>query len=202
MGSFAYIMDEGTSLQVPIRTTPARKQFTKKHSLPLVPGHRPAMSESGCDSRREFTAFDLSKISEIGNVNGNAVGRSKRESFSVSKIWIRGKKNKQNPSEGSSRRAFSFRFPARRTSNADADAEDDPKEKNGGGRTISEMGISRCGGSSRGSEFGYCDEENPSCASLEAEVKTPSFARRTLNWIVGRQKKVVHSSFTTQTNPN
>uniref|UniRef100_A0A7N0ZUK7 RING-type E3 ubiquitin transferase n=1 Tax=Kalanchoe fedtschenkoi TaxID=63787 RepID=A0A7N0ZUK7_KALFE len=200
MGSFAYVMDEGTSLQVPIRMTRARKQFAKKQ--PLVPGHRPAMSESGCDSRREFTAFDLSKISEIGNINGNAVGRSRRESFSVSKIWMRGKKDERNPSEGSSRRAFSFRFPTRRASNADAEAGNDPKEKNGGGRTISEMGISRCGGSSIGSEFGHYDEESQRCASLEDEVKTPSLARRTLNWIFGRPKKVVHSSFTAQTSPN
>ncbi|KAL9667867.1 hypothetical protein QQ045_002236 [Rhodiola kirilowii] len=151
MGSFAYIMDEGTSLQVPIRMTPTRKQSTKKQPLPLVLGHRPAMSESGSDSRREFTAFDLKKISEIGNINGYAVGRSKRESFSVSKIWMRGKKDNQNPSEGSSRRAFSFRFPTRRTSNAD----EDPKDINGSGQAISEMGISRFEGSTLGTEFRF-----------------------------------------------
>ncbi|PIN22074.1 hypothetical protein CDL12_05216 [Handroanthus impetiginosus] len=45
MGSFAYVMDENSSLQVPIRT-PLKKQSTrKKSSLPLTPGHRPAMSE-------------------------------------------------------------------------------------------------------------------------------------------------------------
>lgn len=188
MGSFAYVMEDNTLLQVPIRAAPAKKSSTK----------RTAMSESGCDSKREFTAFDLSRISEISNMSENAVGRSKRESFSMSKIWMR---KQITPSESSSRRAFSFRFATRSTSNADEDL----KGKNGVARTISEMGISRCGcGESNngvGSEFGYVDEEDQSCGSLENDMKTPSFARRTLNWIVGRQNKVVHSSCTTQSNP-
>ncbi|XP_073525335.1 uncharacterized protein [Phyllobates terribilis] len=50
MGSFAYIMDDNSSLQVPIRT-PARKLPSMKK-----PGFIPrsAISEYGCDSRREF----------------------------------------------------------------------------------------------------------------------------------------------------
>ncbi|KAF5956673.1 hypothetical protein HYC85_003898 [Camellia sinensis] len=120
MGSFAYVMDESSSLQVPIRT-PMKKQSSKKPSLPLKPGHRPYGN---------------------GNGNGNAIGRSKRESFSISKIWLRGKKEKSNTSSSmeSSRRAFSFRFPVRRNGVDGGEL----KPKNGGTRrTISEIDIGR-----------------------------------------------------------
>nr|KYP51411.1 Putative RING-H2 finger protein ATL2C [Cajanus cajan] len=120
MGSFAYVMDETSSLQVPIRT-PMKKQSSKKKSgLPLTPGHRPAMSECDCESRRDFNCkFDTrSTISEM----------------------------------------------------------DIGKWENGGG-----------------SEFDY-DEENQSCYSMDSQARAPSFARRTLLWLTGRQNKVVHSA--------
>ncbi|KAA8522799.1 hypothetical protein F0562_009222 [Nyssa sinensis] len=204
MGSFEYVMDENSSLQVPIRT-PMKKQSSKKPSLPLTPGHRLAMSECDCDSRREFNGFEQFKSVEIHdggngsgssignrNGNGNAIGTSKKESFSISKIWLRGKKDKPNSTVGeSSRRAFSFRFPVHRNVSA---AADDLKPKNGGSctRTISEIGIERC--ENGGSEMG-CAEEIQSCNILDSQANHPSFARRTLLWLVGRQNKVVHSSF-------
>ncbi|KAK6942382.1 Zinc finger, RING-type [Dillenia turbinata] len=106
MGSFAYVFDEESSLQVPIRT-PLKKQTSKKPSLPLMPGHRPAMSECGCDSRREFNGFEsirsgvLHGDASVARENGNAVGRSKREGFSISKIWLRTKKEKPNSTHDS-----------------------------------------------------------------------------------------------------
>ncbi|KAF9662685.1 hypothetical protein SADUNF_Sadunf18G0080000 [Salix dunnii] len=196
MGSFEYVLDEDSSLQVPIRT-PMKKQSSKKPTLPLTPGHRLAMSECDCESRREFDGFGGLKSVEVNGTasivssSGNAIGRSKRESFSISKIWLRGKRVKQNSTEDSSRRAFSFRFPA----NKNVVAGDDLKTNKGGGgvRTHSEISSGRWenGDSQRG-----CDEQNQSCNSLEFQAKTPSFARRTLLWLVGRQNKVVHSSFT------
>ncbi|KAJ0089774.1 hypothetical protein Patl1_14419 [Pistacia atlantica] len=148
MGSFEYVMDENSSLQVPIRT-PMKKQASKKPSLPLKPGHRPAMSECDCESK------------------GNAVGRSRkdRDSFSISKIWLRD--------------------------------DGDLKSKNsnaGARRTVSEIGIARW--ENGGSEFGRSDVENQSCGSVDLQAKTPSFARRTLHWLLGRQNKVVDSPFT------
>uniref|UniRef100_A0A5B7AYF9 RING-type E3 ubiquitin transferase n=1 Tax=Davidia involucrata TaxID=16924 RepID=A0A5B7AYF9_DAVIN len=197
MGSFEYVMDENSSLQVPIRT-PMKKQSSKKPSLPLTPGHRLAMSECDCDSRREFNGFEPLPFksveihgggTSISNGNGNAIGRSKKESFSVSKIWLRGKKDKPNSTAGeSSRRAVSFRFPVHATA-------DEVKAKNGGGsvtRTISEIDIERWGNG--GNELGGHDEEIQSCNSLDSSANQPSFARRTLLWLVGRQNKVVHSS--------
>ncbi|KAG8372468.1 hypothetical protein BUALT_Bualt12G0069300 [Buddleja alternifolia] len=184
MGSFAYVMDENTSLQVPIITT--KKQSSSKKQ-PLTPGHRLAMSECGCDSTREFKFNGLEACKVQRDVEKGIFGRSsKRESFSVSKIWLRGKKDKANGAEvESSRRAFSFRFPV---------GADEAKGKNGR-RTISEIDMSRW--ENGRSEIGF-DEEIQSCNSLDCEINhTPSFARRTLLWIMGKQNKVVHhqSSF-------
>ncbi|KAF5742861.1 RING-H2 finger protein ATL13-like [Tripterygium wilfordii] len=191
MGSFEYVMDENTLLQVPIRT-PMKKQSSKKPSLPLTPGHRLAMSECGFESGKEFNGFDAFRSSRtngsssISANNGSAISAAKKESFSISKIWLQDKKEKQSETEDSSRRAFSFRFPGRKS----VDLVDDEKGKNvncGGRRTFSEIG----------SEFGCRDEENQSCNSLDSQAKTPSFARRTLLWLVGngKQNKVVHSSY-------
>lgn len=196
MGSFEYVLDENSSLQVPIRT-PMKKQSSKKPTLPLTPGHRPAMSECDCESRREFDGFESLKSVEVNGTasivssSGNGIGRSKRESFSISKIWLRGKKVKQNSPEDSSRRAFSFRFPV----NKNVVAGDDLKMKKGDGdvRTDSEISFGRW--ENGDGQWGF-DEQNQSCNSLELQAKTPSFARRTLLWLVGRQNKVVHSSFT------
>ncbi|KAM7477077.1 hypothetical protein LguiB_024320 [Lonicera macranthoides] len=201
MGSFAYVMDENSSLQVPIRT-PMKKQSSKnKPSLPLTPGHRAVMSECGGDSRREFIGFETYRsIHNSGSVDcgtndigGGAIGRSKRESFSISKIWLRGKNEKPNPAAEVSRRAFSFRFPVHRN----VVAPDELKPKNGGGnsgrRSGGDIEIGNWG-ENGGSEFGFAEEIHSS-NSLDSQANRPSFARRTLLWLMGRQNKVVHSSF-------
>ncbi|KAK8604872.1 hypothetical protein V6N13_082339 [Hibiscus sabdariffa] len=199
MGSFEYVMDENSLLQVPIRT-PMKKPLSKKKTcLPLTPGHRLAISECDCESTRfEITRNFETKgscSSTSSDNNGKAIRKNKKESFSISKIWLRGKKDKQDLTEGSSRRAFSFRFPVNQNAAA-SDDDDSLKVKGvaGGAKdTISEIDSSRWGNGI--SEFGV-DEENQSCYSLDSQAKTPSFARRTLLWLAGRQNKVVHSSFT------
>lgn len=211
MGSFAYVMDESSSLQVPIRTPIKKQSSKKKPCLPLTPGHRPAMSECDCESRRDFkfAGFDATIVendapivaanasaSTVCNGNGAAIGRSRKESFSISKIWLRGKKDKPNAVADSSRRAVSFRFPAKTSVvAASGSGDDDLKGKNckfDTRSTISEMDIGKWenGG---GSEFDY-DEENQSCYSMDSQARAPSFARRTLLWLTGRQNKVVHSA--------
>ncbi|XVE71743.1 hypothetical protein DITRI_Ditri10aG0176400 [Diplodiscus trichospermus] len=205
MGSFEYIMDDNSSLQVPIRTT-MKKQSRKKTNSPLTLGHRVAMSECDCESRRGFNGFEIMRnfetngSSSTSDNNGKTISKSKKESFSISKIWLRGKKDKQNLTEDSSRRAFSFRYPVHQNVAATAAAADDSlKLKNAiataaaARDTISEIDSGRWGNG--WSELG-CDEENRSCYSLDSQAKTPSFARRTLLWLAGRQNKVVHSSFT------
>ncbi|CAN6552259.1 unnamed protein product [Malus baccata var. baccata] len=203
MGSFAYVLDDKSELQVPIGAS-MKKQSTKKPTLPLAPGHRQAMSECDCESTREFKFSGIEAIgsletqgtstsASITNGSGsNGIEWSKRESFSISKIWLRGKKEKPNGASYSSRRAFSFRFPVHRSAMV---AGEEVKGKNVGTesrRIISEIDIRRW--ENGGSEMG-CDEENVSCNSLDSQANPPSFTRRTLLWLMGRQQnKVVHSS--------
>ncbi|KAF8389310.1 hypothetical protein HHK36_026003 [Tetracentron sinense] len=187
MGSFEYVMDESSYLQVPIRP-PIRKQ-----SLSLTPGHRPAMSECDCNSKREgFKGFEEIRSTGIqGGMNistENSIRRSKGESFSISKIWLRSKE-KLASTEDSSRRAISFRFPLHQTV-----AGDLKQKQTSSSRTISKIDISRSGYC--GSELGF-DEEVGSCRSIDSEANPTSFARRKLLWLVGRQNKVVHSSSST-----
>ncbi|KAJ1399585.1 putative RING-H2 finger protein ATL13 [Sesbania bispinosa] len=132
--------EEGSSTNnVPIRT-PMKQQSSKKRSvLPLTPGHRPAMSECDCESKIDFKFVgfyttrgveDLTGTSSTGNGSGAAIGRSRMKSFSISKIWLMGKKDKSNSVANSSRRAISFRFLAQRIVVGDS-ATDDFKDKNG-----------------------------------------------------------------------
>ncbi|KAI4344360.1 hypothetical protein L6164_011594 [Bauhinia variegata] len=197
MGSFAYVMDENSSLQVPIRT-PVKKQPSKKPSLPLTPGHRLAMSECDCESIRDFkfATFDGTRnavafgVGSSGNANGATIGSSKKESFSFSKIWLRGKKDKPNAVAEGSRRAVSFRFPAQ----GNVVDADDRKSKNENFDTrsiISELDMGKW--ENGASEYCY-DDENQSCYSMDSQARAPSFARRTLLWLTGRQNKVIHSS--------
>ncbi|CAN6589041.1 unnamed protein product [Malus baccata var. baccata] len=154
MGSFAYVMDDKSELRVPIRASMKRQ----------------AMSECDCESRREFKFSGVEAIGSLEtqgtstgasctNGNGsNGIGRSMRESFSISKIWLMGKKEKPNGAADSSRRAFSFRFPVHQSAVA---AGEGAKAKNVGSesrRTISEIEI----------------------GSSDSQANPPSFARRTL----------------------
>ncbi|CAL0307045.1 unnamed protein product [Lupinus luteus] len=195
MGSFSYVMDESSSLQVPIRTSIMKQSSEKKCVLSLAPGHRLAMSECDFESKRDFklAGFDNAINTSVENLGcsgngGSAIVKSRKESFSVSKIWLRGKKEKPNvvAVADSSRRAVSLRYPAA--------VSDDLKAKNGKFDTrssISEMDIGKW--ENGGSEFvNY--EENQSCYSIDSEARATSFARRTLLWLIGRQNKVVHSS--------
>lgn len=201
MGSFEYVMDDNSLLQVAIKPT-IRKQSSTKPSLPLAPGHRSAMSECDCHSTREFyKGLDIAECAEFhggGNVfsttnnstsvsNSAAVGGSKRESFSISKIWLRSKE-KPPLIGGSSSRALSFRLPLQQI------PADELKSKcNCKSRNASEVDFSRWG--RHGAELGL-DVEVESSKSLESQPNPPSFARRTLLRIAGRQNKLVHSSST------
>lgn len=142
MGSYEYIMDQEATLKVHIPT--------KKLS-----GHRAVMSECGFET----------------TVKGIEKSVVERESFSLSKIWLRGKKEKQKGTTSgrdhecaSLSSSSSIRLPNQRC----------PLEMKNG------IGI---------------DEENRKSENSESlETKTPSFARRTMLWLAGRQNKVVHSS--------
>ncbi|KAI9092780.1 hypothetical protein K1719_027577 [Acacia pycnantha] len=92
-----------------------KKQSSKKPALPLTRGHKIAMSECDCESSRDFKfiGFDTVKGFESSSGTASIVERSKKESFSVSKIWLRGKQEKpQALADSSSRRDVSLRFSA------------------------------------------------------------------------------------------
>lgn len=165
MGSFEYVMDENSSVKVAIINTPAKKQGSRKPALPLTPGYRAAMSECDCESRREFKLGGFEPV-ENGNANSNKIEKKRIESFSISKIWLRGKKARESSTDWS-RRAVSFRFPI----------------QSNGGELEWENEVRN------GIEF---DEENQSRNSDLDSQCNQSFAKRTLQWLVGRQNKVIH----------
>ncbi|KAJ4889002.1 putative RING-H2 finger protein ATL49 [Raphanus sativus] len=147
MGSYEYIVDQEATLKVHV---PTKKQSDKEGPLP---GHRAVMSECGYDPT-------------VKGIGKNVV---ERESFSLSKIWLRGKKEKQKGTsvrdqECSSLSSSSIRIP---------NQMNPPESKNG---------------------IGYDEENQKSENSESLETKTPSFARRTMLWLAGRQNKAVHPS--------
>lgn len=169
MGSYEYVMDDCSSLQVPIRP-PAKKTTSRRSPLPLIPGHRPALSVCDCHSSRGFNGFG-------GTSSGHGAG-GKRESFSVSKIWLRGGRRERAAAGETSRRAVSFRL------------DDEAKTKSGTSRVAWEAaGVS-------GELVG--DEVGSSCHSFRSSARAPSFARKTMLWLAGRQNRVVHSSASSQ----
>ncbi|WOK94366.1 RING-H2 finger protein ATL13 [Canna indica] len=175
MGAYEYVMDETSSLQVTIK--PSKKKPALKK-----PGHRVARSECDCHSRREgFKGFDIPtsvelKYDSYGNSTTSAT-LHKKESFSISKIWLRTRKD-EPVSEDTSRRTVSFRLPV-------SGGRDEVKlKKSASPLAVSEFSDSRwC---KRGGEFNS-DVEAGSCNNgvVSRVDETPSFAR-TLLWIVGR----------------
>ncbi|KAE8671055.1 hypothetical protein F3Y22_tig00112000pilonHSYRG00429 [Hibiscus syriacus] len=95
--------DEANQPEDPIEET-----IEEMTCLPLTPGHQPAMSECDCESRRGFNGFVTTATTSTDD-NGKYIGKTNKESFSISKIWLRGK-DRRSCSVGSSRRAFSFRY--------------------------------------------------------------------------------------------
>ncbi|XP_030535677.1 RING-H2 finger protein ATL13 isoform X2 [Rhodamnia argentea] len=195
MGSYEYVTDESSTLLVAVRT-PSKKQPSRKPALPLRPGHRLAMSVCSCESRRHFDGFDATKSGEFGDSRRDtATGRNKRESFSISRIWARGKKEKPNSRGETSAQPASLQIPNNR-----AIMSGEAKGKLNGdncSRASTELELG-CSGN-LGSEFG-CDQDSKRM-SLDAQTNLPSFTRRTLLWLVGLgapQSKVVHASSSPQ----
>ncbi|MQM14320.1 hypothetical protein Taro_047250 [Colocasia esculenta] len=180
MGSFEYVMDEASILHVAIQPL-ARKPGAMK------PRHRDAMSECDCHSQREgFKGFEppgsAADLRGGGGIGSSRAGSNsqRKESFSVSKIWLRPRKEgKPATEEGGSRQALSFRLPLQRGGPA--------AEAKGSSRRTAEADVDTSSEFSFDVEAGSCDGR-----ALSRAGETPSFARRTLLWIVGRHHKVVN----------
>lgn len=181
MGSYEYVMDETCMLQVSINSVKKKK---KKLNVKL-PGYRSTMSECGCHPTREKNrASDDSKLPELrGNGSGTIAASppilQKRESFSASKIWLHPRKDKAADRDPS-RRAFSFRLPLHRVLSGELKKNQldlgEEWEKSGSEADL-DVEVGSCANS-----FGSQIEE------------TPSFARRTLLWIVGKHNRVGSSN--------
>ncbi|XP_010047026.1 RING-H2 finger protein ATL13 [Eucalyptus grandis] len=195
MGSYEYVTDESSTLLVAIRT-PSKKQPSRKPTLPLRPGHHQAMSVCSCESRRDFAGFDATKSGEFSDSKRDfSIWRSKGESFSISRIWARGKKEKPNSRGETSAQAASLQIPNNRAIMS-GEAKDKLKGDNCSRASMElELGCSE----NSESEFG-CDQDSKRI-SLDSQTNMPSFPRRTLLWFLGLgvpQSKVVHSSSSPQ----
>ncbi|KAL6645936.1 hypothetical protein ACP70R_017544 [Stipagrostis hirtigluma subsp. patula] len=185
MGTCEYVMDESSLLRVAV------KPPAKKRPATRMPGHRVAMSECDCHSKREgFHGFDVAPPPPPPKA---AV--DKRESFSISKIWMRGgprRKDGAAPSCSASRRVSSFRLSSsalHRTA-SDVGAAAVPKRRADvvSPVTESEYNVSAWDKSASGSAVDWDLEsaagDNGHGLSSRAD-EAPSFARRTLLWIRG-----------------
>ncbi|KAJ3695410.1 hypothetical protein LUZ60_000787 [Juncus effusus] len=185
MGSHEYVMDENTSLCVTIKP-PKKKPVVKKANR-----RRLAMSECDCYFRRDGfkSLLDPSRLSSAKveslrsstrSINGSNI--QKKDSFSVSKIWMVQNKTDQNKLalDDLKRRSMSFQLPVHRQ---------------GGGMSPVKLLGSRVNlgydNESVDSEIDWDLEEGSFRSSVAPSIleETPSFARRTLLWVVGRQNK-------------
>ncbi|CAL5056186.1 unnamed protein product [Urochloa decumbens] len=173
MGSYEYVMDERASLRVAIK--PPKK---KPAAAASKSRRRGAMSEcefGGASTRGEaslrlpFTAM-VQRQQQHGQ-SDSAMAKLAKDSFSVSKIWmVPSKKEKDDDGGGAGeRRAVSFRWPVRKEED-----EEEGKGKKSGSEADWDVEAGSCGG-------------NSVVSSLAEE--RPSFARRTLLWVVGGRQQ-------------
>ena len=192
MGTYKYVMDESSLLRVAVKPPEKKRPATR------MPGHRVAMSECDCHSKREgFRGFDGPPKQQ----QPSKAAVEKRESFSISKIWMRSGQKRKDVSSGAiaapscstSRRASSFRLPSALQRTASdvglTAAAVVPKRRADvvSPVTESEYNVSTWDKSASGSVVDW-DVESVGGGghglSSRAD-EAPSFARRTLLWIRG-----------------
>ncbi|KAF0931112.1 hypothetical protein E2562_002472 [Oryza meyeriana var. granulata] len=160
MGSYEYVMDAHASLRVAIKP-PKKKPAVSKSR------RRGAMSE--CEfgaSKRGESSLRLppfrSTPQKQHDSDDTAGAKLAKDSFSVSKIWMVPSKKEPGAAAATERRAVSFRWPVA--------AKDEEGNKKSGSEADWDVEAGSCG--------------NNSVVSSVAEER-PSFARRTLLWVVG-----------------
>nr|XP_029118885.1 RING-H2 finger protein ATL13-like [Elaeis guineensis] len=130
MGSYKYVVDENSLLQVAIRPQKPKPCITN-------PEHGLAVSKCDCHSiSARFKEFDPPRTSESSGYGGSASisASAHKESFSFSKTWLRPKKGKLIAQEFS-RRPSSFQLPQYQASAVSK------IECGGSSRTVSEFDI-------------------------------------------------------------
>ncbi|XP_066328718.1 RING-H2 finger protein ATL13-like [Miscanthus floridulus] len=166
MGSYEYVMDDRASLRVAIKPP-------KKKPAVFKSRRRGAMSE--CEfgaSKRGETSLRLPFPSTVHKQqqlqqSDAATAKLAKDSFSVSKIWMV-PSSKKDPDTAGERRAVSFRWPV------SSKEEGDGKDRKSGSEADWDVEAGSCGG-------------NSAVSSLAEE--RPSFARRTLLWVVGGRQQ-------------
>jgi hypothetical protein len=175
MGTYEYVMDQSSLLRVSVKP-PAKKRPATRH--------RVAMSECDCHSKREgFRGFDASsaKLSKPALMD-------KKESFSISKIWMRGgtRRKEGAPSGSSSRRASSFRLPSALQRAASDIGVPKRRADVVSPVTESEYNVSAWDKSGSVADWDVESGTGTAAAGLSSRAdEAPSFARRTLLWIRG-----------------
>uniref|UniRef100_A0A0A9DEA7 RING-type E3 ubiquitin transferase n=1 Tax=Arundo donax TaxID=35708 RepID=A0A0A9DEA7_ARUDO len=195
MGTYEYVMDDSSLLRVAV------KPQDKKRPATRMPGQRVAMSECDSHSKREgFRGFDApAKQQQQQQQQPLKAVVDKRESLSISKIWMRGGPRRKDgtiaaPSCSSSRRAFSFRLSSALQRTASDVGAAVPKRRADvvSPVTESEYNMSAWDKSASASasvvdwdlESAGGGNGNGHGLSSRAD-EAPSFARRTLLWIRG-----------------
>uniref|UniRef100_A0ACD5Y9U6 Uncharacterized protein n=1 Tax=Avena sativa TaxID=4498 RepID=A0ACD5Y9U6_AVESA len=172
MGTYEYVMDQSSLLRVSV------KPPAKKRPATRMPGHRVAMSECDCHSKREgFRGFDASaKLSKPA--------MDKKESFSISKIWMRGGPRRKDGAPSGS----SFRVPSALQRAASDIGMPKRRADVVSPVTESEYNVSAWDKSASGSVADWDVESGTGTAAAGLSSRAdeaPSFARRTLLWIRG-----------------
>jgi hypothetical protein len=164
MGSYEYVMDDRASLRVAIKPGPKKKPAASKSR------RRGAMSECelGASKRGETSLllpFPATVPKQQQQSDSDAtMAKLAKDSFSVSKIWMV-PSSKEDPDAAGERRTVSFRWPVR------SKDEGDGRKPKSGSEADWDAEVGSGGGGN-------------SAASSLAEER-PSFARRTLLWVVG-----------------
>ncbi|KAL5211865.1 hypothetical protein ABZP36_022712 [Zizania latifolia] len=155
MGSYEYVMDEQSSLRVAIKPPKKKPAVSKSRRRGAMSECEFGASKRGDSSLRLPPFLPSTQKQQDSDMAGAKLAK---DSFSVSKIWM--VPSKKEPGAATERRAVSFRWPV---------AKDEERIKKSGSDADWDVEAGSCGNS---------------VVSSVAEER-PSFARRTLLWVVG-----------------
>ncbi|XP_040376922.1 putative RING-H2 finger protein ATL49 [Oryza brachyantha] len=162
MGSYEYVMDAHASLRVAIKPPKKKPAVSKSRRRGAISECEFGASKRGESSLR-LPPFRTPTAQKRHDPDGAVAGaKLAKDSFSVSKIWMVPSKSEASGAAATERRAVSFRWPVA--------AKEEEGNKKSGSEADWDVEAGSCGGNS--------------VVSSVAEER-PSFARRTLLWVVG-----------------
>ncbi|WVZ73333.1 hypothetical protein U9M48_021652 [Paspalum notatum var. saurae] len=166
MGSYEYVMDDRAPLRVAIKPPKKKPAVSKSRRRGAVSECEFGASKRGDTSLRlPFPATTTAQKQQQQQPGAKLA----KDSFSVSKIWMVPSRKEMEPDAAGERRAVSFRWPVSKD-----EEENGRNRKSGGSEADWDVEAGSCGG-------------NSVVSSLAEE--RPSFARRTLLWVVGGRQQ-------------